>query len=168
MCQHVFVRRVLVGGTTAGVLATAAMSTVFIAADRMRLIDRKPPQIIVDHFFPTSRTNTADRTALLGHFAYGAAGGAGYAAFAYALRRSGRVNACSGFGYGLLVWAVSYEGWLPLVGVLPPAHRDRPGRAWTIVAAHIIYGISLGLLCQPADASRKVPARALGSKRSAP
>lgn len=30
-----------------------------------------------------------------------------------------------GAGYGLVVSAVSYLGWLPLLRIMPPAHRDK-------------------------------------------
>lgn len=60
--------------------------------------------------------------------------------------------------FGLTVWAASYGGWLPIAGVLPPAHRDKPGRAFSIIAAHIVYGVTLGLL------ERKTGSRADGWK----
>jgi len=43
-----------------------------------------------------------------------------------------------------LVWFVSYQGWVPALGLLPPAHRDRPGRPATMLIAHWVYGATLG------------------------
>jgi hypothetical protein len=40
---------------------------------------------------------------------------------------------------------VSYEGWVPAAGIMPPAHRDRPSRSATMVVAHAVYGAVLGL-----------------------
>ena len=48
--------------------------------------------------------------------------------------------------YGLGVWAVSYKGWIPALGILPPPERDRPGRPVIMVAAHVVYGLVLGAL----------------------
>jgi hypothetical protein len=33
-----------------------------------------------------------------------------------------------GIGFGLIVWATSYLGWIPMLGILPPAPEDQPGR----------------------------------------
>ena len=49
-----------------------------------------------------------------------------------------------GIGYGLGIWLVSYCGWVPSLGLMPHAKHDRPGRVWTMIAAHVIYGAALG------------------------
>ena len=54
--------------------------------------------------------------------------------------------------YGALVYAAGYEGWLPVLGILPPAHRDRRGRVAIMLFAHLVYGASL------AYANRRVAA----------
>ena len=46
--------------------------------------------------------------------------------------------------FGLGVWAVSYLGWIPALGLLPPPYRDNPRRAWTTLTAHLVYGAVLG------------------------
>lgn len=69
-----------------------------------------------------------------------------YAALPLPAGKSWAARAGRGIVFGLSVWAASYEGWLPVANVLPPAHRDKPGRASSIIAAHIVYGITLGLL----------------------
>ena len=51
-----------------------------------------------------------------------------------------------GVVYGLGVWAVSYKGWIPALGILPPPERDQPGRPVIMVAAHVVYGLVLGAL----------------------
>jgi hypothetical protein len=33
-----------------------------------------------------------------------------------------------GIGFGLIVWATSNLGWIPMLGILPPAPEDQPGR----------------------------------------
>jgi hypothetical protein len=37
-------------------------------------------------------------------------------------------------------------GWVPWLRIMPPADRDRPGRAETMLAAHWLYGGVLGAL----------------------
>lgn len=54
-------------------------------------------------------------------------------------------NAATGAAFGLAVWAAGYEGWVPAMGVLPPAHRDKRSRALTMLAAHLVYGAVLGV-----------------------
>ena len=49
---------------------------------------------------------------------------------------------------GLSVWAVSYQGWVPALGILPKASEDRPARPAVMVAAHVVYGAVLGALEQ--------------------
>ncbi len=51
-----------------------------------------------------------------------------------------RPRVALGLAYGAAVWLVSYEGWVPKLTVQPPAHRDAPGRAATMAAAHLVYG----------------------------
>jgi uncharacterized membrane protein YagU involved in acid resistance len=45
---------------------------------------------------------------------------------------------------GLLLWTVSYLGWLPVAGLLTPA----TGHPWRhnllMIVAHVIWGVTLG------------------------
>ena len=51
-----------------------------------------------------------------------------------------------GAGYGLLVWAASYLGWLPALGVVEPVAR-RPLRQHTVlIASHLVWGAMAGWL----------------------
>jgi hypothetical protein len=76
------------------------------------------------------------------HGAYGIFGGAAFALLAGDRRRS----TVWGAAYGVLIWIGGYEGWVPALGVLPPAHRDRRARAGVMLTAHVIYGAVLGRL----------------------
>ena len=62
--------------------------------------------------------------------------------------------AARGALFGLLVWGVSYLGWVPAAKILPPAHRDRRDRQVTMVIAHLVFGASLGLLLKGAAPRR--------------
>ena len=77
------------------------------------------------------------------HLAYGAAAGAVYG---LAQEGLGLPAAGAGVGFGLLLWVAGYLGWLPATGVLPQPWRQRAGDALTPVAAHVVYGLALGLV----------------------
>ncbi|WP_375400707.1 hypothetical protein [uncultured Amnibacterium sp.] len=96
--------------------------------------------MIIDRLAPGLPDDTANAVAAVTHAAYGAVTGAVFAQLVW--RRSHAP--VLGLAYGLLVWAIGHEGWVPAVGVLPPAHRDRPGRVGTMVTAHLLFGYVLG------------------------
>jgi putative membrane protein len=41
---------------------------------------------------------------------------------------------------GSLVWAGSYLGWLPALGLRQSATRDYPSRNIQMIAAHLVWG----------------------------
>ena len=45
-----------------------------------------------------------------------------------------------GSGAGVAVWAASYFGWIPAMGLLSPAHRHPPARNALMIAAHLVWG----------------------------
>jgi hypothetical protein len=80
---------------------------------------------------------------LAGHFAYGAACGAVYAPLARALKPP---PVAGGVAFGLAVWAGSYLGWLPAAGILRPATEHPARRNALMIAAHVVWGATTGLL----------------------
>src|SRR5262249_36443677 len=50
-----------------------------------------------------------------------------------------------GTAYGLAVWAGSYLGLLPALGILSPATRHPPRRTALMIAAHVVFGSALGV-----------------------
>jgi hypothetical protein len=138
-------------GAGAGLAATAAMSALMLAAQRAGVMGRLPPHRIADVSVERSPADDAvgreGRGALgwLLHFAFGAAAGGLYAV----LHR--RVDPptpdpLDGVGFGLAVWTVSYMGWVPALGFLPPATEDRPGRPPAMIAAHVVFGAVLAAI----------------------
>ncbi len=133
----------VVRGALAGVVATGAMSALMLALRRQ--VGEQPPDAIVEHAArgvgatPTERE--ADAAANLLHLAFGAGIGGAYAL----LPRVGPPVA-RGVVTALGVYAVSYQGWIPALGILPPATQDRPGRPAVMAAAHVVYGAVLGVL----------------------
>ncbi|WP_343901499.1 DUF1440 domain-containing protein [Arthrobacter rhombi] len=129
-----------ISGAGAGMAGTAAMSLALGVADLRGIMDHQPPRIIVEDLLPSLSRGETNVLTLVSHVGYGAGAGAAYAVLVAPAHR----NAWTGALYGVGVWAVGYEGWLPLLGILPPAHRDKPGRAWTMFAAHVVYEAVLG------------------------
>ena len=133
----------VVRGAAAGLVATGAMSALMHALRDQ--VGEQPPDAIV-----TSAADAADldvpepvldAAAVAMHVGFGASIGGAYAL----LPRVGP-PVLRGVATGLAVYAVSYQGWIPALGILPPATRDRPGRPAVIIAAHVVYGAVLGLV----------------------
>lgn len=80
---------------------------------------------------------------LASHFAYGAASGS---LFGLLAGFAPRPLALSGVVYGLLVWAISYLGWLPATGVLPDSRNESARRNGLMIAAHVVWGGVTGAL----------------------
>jgi uncharacterized membrane protein YagU involved in acid resistance len=95
----------------------------------------------VEHHMDAQERSAAT---MLSHFAYGAAGGALYAT-THEPRKNG---AGKGVLFGLLVWGVSYLGWLPAAGVLSPATEHPARRNLLMIAAHVIWGGVMGAFLQ--------------------
>ena len=141
----------LVDGVIGGCVATAAMSVVMLAAEKTGVMDRQPPEEIAEAALeavgvPPDRTGvTEDAVALLGHFGFGATAGALFGVLHRRLRPP-IPPVVHGIVFGSLVWAVSYKGWIPALGIMPPPERDQPGRPGTMLLAHWVYGGTLGAL----------------------
>jgi hypothetical protein len=127
-------------GAAAGAVATAAMTAVLGAAGASGLLHRQPPEKIVRTLFPGLPAGGREVLALASHAAYGVGGGALYSC----MTPSKYQDAGTGTVFGAMVWLAGYEGWLPAFGILPPAHKDRPGRAASVYVAHLVYGWTLG------------------------
>ena len=119
-----------------------------LAAGKLGLMGEQPPEAItrsaVDAVADTDGPlpePTANALSSLSHLAFGAVAGAGYAL----LPRVG-APVFRGSMVGLAIWGSAYQGWVPAMGILPPASEDRPGRPLTMAAAHVVFGSVLGLL----------------------
>ena len=69
--------------------------------------------------------------------------------------------AAAGVGmlFGLAVWAGSYKGWLPALGVRHDAAFDPPARNGLMIAAHLVWGAAAGLEIASELSARKEHAR---------
>jgi hypothetical protein len=138
--------RSLAEGTVGGTAGAVVMSGWFRVSRRAGFMRERPPQRIVRTVvLPGSkeRPRTAERPlGELAHLGFGASTGALFGL----LTGRARPRVRTGVLYALAVWAVSYQGWIPAVGIMPFAHRDRPGRAVTMLTAHVPYGVVLALV----------------------
>jgi hypothetical protein len=138
-------------GAGAGTLATGAMSALMVAAERIGLMGRHPPEAIAETILDgagvdagSEALENAVATAL--HFAFGAAAGARSRTGRRRLPLGRGAAVPAGAAWGLVVWAVSYTGWIPWLRILPPPDEDRLDRQLTMVAAHLVYGATLGAI----------------------
>jgi hypothetical protein len=146
--------RSLLAGAAAGALATIAMSAVMLVAKRAGITGELPPERITRRAIEAvvdepPRDDQEDAAAAVAHLGFGAAAGALFAVLTLltdATRRSAPIAASAGVLYATCIWLVSYQGWVPALGIMPPASRDRRGRVATMLAAHWVYGAALGAL----------------------
>jgi len=149
----------LVRGLAGGVVATAAMSAVMLAAQKAGLLGEMPPEKITGRLLAAAglrrKTPEGARQAfsMLLHFAFGGASGAAFGVAhelwrtrsRTALRRSHarRVPLLAGLAFGTAIWASSYAGWVPALRIMPMPQRDRRGRPTSMVLAHWVFGAVL-------------------------
>lgn len=142
--------KAFVDGGIGGLIGTAAMSAVMQAAHKAGLVDKLPPEEIAEAALdaagqPEHSEETQDALALGLHFAFGAGVGAVFAVLHRCLRLP-IPAVLQGLVFSTLVWAVSYKGWVPALGIMPPPERDQPGRPQSVLFAHWVYGATLGAL----------------------
>jgi len=108
-------------GARSGALATLSMTAGYELLKAVGWMDELPPRQITKRLLPDGTPKAVvNTTAAIAHLGYGAATGALYAT----LRRSPGV--ITGIAYGLAIGLASYEGWVPLVRLRRPMHRDHP------------------------------------------
>ncbi len=136
-------------GLLAGVVATGPMTIAMILGHRRLPMSERyplPPREITMKLARETgvsrymNSDTRSAVTLLSHFAYGGAAGAIYGAANEAVDAR-TLN--KGIVAGLLLWVVSYLGWLPGVGVLKAA-KDHPARRNALlIGAHLIWGTAM-------------------------
>lgn len=143
----------MAAGVLAGLAATAPMTAAMAALHQELPREEQyplPPREVTLGMAEKAgvagelQTEEAQRAATwTAHFAYGAGMGALYAGLAEQLPGP---PAARGVVFGLAVWAGSYLGWLPAAGIRAGSTKQPPRREAIMVAAHVVYGASLGLL----------------------
>ena len=139
--------RALVDGTVGGGLGTIAMSIVMVAAQKVGALGDQPPARIVGTGLDAlGLRRTRKEQAVLAvalHLVFGSTAGALFGLLSRRLPVP-LGSTLQGVLFASLIWATSYQGWIPALGMLPPPARDRPGRPQVMVLAHWLYGAILG------------------------
>ena len=163
----------LLAGALAGFTATVPMTAVMLSLHRALPARQRyplPPRRITVRAARKAHVahelDEHERTAAtwLAHFGYGTATGAAYAALV--APRVGGHPVLKGTGFGLAVWALSYLGLMPALGLHPPATREPAGRNGWMILAHVAWGSVLGALTEPLN-RRVARAGRAGRLRSA-
>jgi hypothetical protein len=71
-----------------------------------------------------------------------------------------RPAAMWGGAFGALFWALNYVFVAPVLGIMPPPDRDRPGRAPIMLGANIVWGVVSAVL---GDRLARIPASSRAS-----
>jgi len=131
-----------------GVAATAAMTVVILVGREAGLLNEPPPKQITARAarkvgLAPHKSPPAFKVAwVVAHFGYGTSFGVIYALLWRRFISRSRVGALA---YGIVLWAVSYFGVMPMTGLFPPPQHDSASREEVMVAAHLVYGLSLDL-----------------------
>lgn len=142
----------LLKGAFAGFLGTAPMTAFMTLGWRLLPAREKyalPPRQIIGEI--TERLGVEDQmsegelvaSSLLSHFGYGALSGALYALFSEKIPLRPSIK---GPLAGWAVWAGSYLGWIPAMGILPPATRHPWRRNVLMILAHFVWGVTMAMV----------------------
>lgn len=130
-------------GAIAGFVATAAMSSA-MARLHQRLPGREryplPPREITERILGGADDALVRDGATAAHFLYGATTGA----LVGVVRPKPTLR--EGALAGVVVWAGSYFGWIPALGILKPA-ADHPWRRNALmIGVHLVWGAATALI----------------------
>jgi uncharacterized membrane protein YagU involved in acid resistance len=139
-------------GALAGFIATVPMTVFMLTTQRFLPKGQQyelPPELITKELahrahirWHMNKTQILAAT-LLSHFGYGAAMGALYSPLHKNLPLPGVLK---GVIFGFVVWAGSYLGLLPLLGISESAHKEPVRRNLMMIAAHLVWGLTMGLV----------------------
>src|ERR1700730_15437690 len=142
--------RALLKGMVAGFVATLPMTIFMLATQRFlpkRQQYRLPPEMITSELAHRAHIrHHLNKQLILGatlvsHFGYGAAMGAAYGPLH---KRVPLPTIAQGILFGLVVWAASYLGLLPLLGISASGDREPLRRNLMMIAAHTVWGAAMG------------------------
>ncbi|MBW3636585.1 MAG: DUF1440 domain-containing protein [Armatimonadetes bacterium] len=143
----------IISGALAGFAATAPMTLVMLVFHRWPRHEAEPlpPQQITEEIAErTGLESHLDENRLTvatgaAHFGFGAAGGAVYGLLADKIPLP---PALKGAVWGLMVWSVSYLGWIPAARILRPATQHSAQRNGLMIAAHLVWGVAMAFLAE--------------------
>jgi uncharacterized membrane protein YagU involved in acid resistance len=140
-------------GALAGCAATVPMTVVMADLDQApprppkhsfpprQIAEEALVEVSLEHDLPEPAKK---QLTALAHFGFGSAMGAGYSLLPekYLIQQP---FTC-GITFGLAVWATSYLGLLPSLNSEAAATEETPRRNAVMIAAHIVWGATLGYL----------------------
>lgn len=130
-------------GAAAGLVATVPMTIAIVIAHRLLPARQQypvPPRLITERWLDRDHSETGLQAwTLFNHFAFGALAGSLFSGFGLDKGKP----AVTGPAFGTTVWAVSYLGWVPALGLMPPATRQPAERNAMMIAAHLVWGLAL-------------------------
>jgi hypothetical protein len=133
-----------IGGTLATAPMTVAMELLFRRlppGQQYPLPPRELTMAIANRtgfapMMPSERARVG--ATLAAHFGYGLFAGALYPLTFF--RRQPRHPLLHGSFYGIVVWALSYLGWVPALKILKPANQHPRQRRWLMIVVHLLWG----------------------------
>jgi uncharacterized membrane protein YagU involved in acid resistance len=137
-------------GALAGLVATVPMTLFMLATQRFLPRGQRydlPPEIITKELAHRAHIrHHMNKKLILGatlasHLGYGATMGVLYGPLG---RRRPLLATGQGVLFGLVVWAASYLGLLPLLGMSESGHREPVRRNLMMIAAHVVWGSVMG------------------------
>jgi uncharacterized membrane protein YagU involved in acid resistance len=137
-------------GAIAGFVATVPMTIFMFATQRFLPRGQQydlPPEIITKdlahrmHVRQHMNKQQILGATLASHFGYGAAMGTLYRLFRQRVSVSAPIQ---GALFGLMVWAASYLGLLPLLGMAESGQKEPVRRNLMMIAAHVVWGAAMG------------------------
>lgn len=135
-----------VRGVISGGIATLVMTATMAAGQRVFRFGSQPPRLITRNVLgrlglsPGDPATTEPVSWMTTHEMFGMTCGAGYILVRPLLPSS---RYAAGLVFGGAVWAVSYLGYLPALGLYPAPDDDRRDRLTVMVVAHAVYGVVL-------------------------
>ena len=139
-------------GTIAGLVGTGPMTAFMLLTQRFLPKGQRydlPPEIITKelahraHVRQHMNKGQILMATTVSHFGYGAAMGTLYSLLAKKVPLPAVVK---GTLFGLLIWAVSYLGLLPLIGMSESGQREPVRRNLMMIAAHVVWGSTMGVV----------------------
>jgi uncharacterized membrane protein YagU involved in acid resistance len=144
----------ILAGSFSGFTATVPM-TVFMQKMHEKLPAKEqyplPPREIIEKISEDTGLDQAltekDKfiATLVSHFGYGTAAGTVYASLFSKLPASGLMKGCA---FGMFVWTGSYLKLLPALKILKPATEHPARRNALMIAAHLVWGGTLGVMVE--------------------
>jgi hypothetical protein len=134
-------------------LATVPMTLVIFATRQAGLLRTPPPEEISERVMaklPASVDAVRRFRPLwfVAHGGYGVLCGVAYRLLRPWLPTQ---TAQAGLLFGGMVWGVSYLGLMPALDLYPWPEQDAPPRLAVMIAAHAVYGVTLGAAVQRMD-----------------